>query len=108
MVRRNDRLSLVVFGAYLVVSSAMFVSSGGSELTLAVGVNVGVGLTGPALSALEVIRPGRYRFLYGGAAGEDSSSQVRRARRIEVAGAGSPNPRGSGARPTSEPVPRDD
>ncbi|WP_256296653.1 hypothetical protein [Haloarchaeobius salinus] len=61
---RKALLQLLLFAGYVVVTFGWFLTSAGSAVTLVVGVNLGVGLTGAALSALKLYRPDRYQFVY--------------------------------------------
>lgn len=62
IARRRDLLLIGLFCILVAVFFAFFAATDGRWLTLLIGVNVGVGLTGASLYAAKVVRPGRYPF----------------------------------------------
>lgn len=57
-------LLLVLFGIFTAISIAGFLRLSTDPLTLVNGIGVGVGLTGMTRSALALLWPGKYRFVY--------------------------------------------
>lgn len=64
MRMKKDLKLLALFGVYVAIFSAWFLSSSGELRTFVMGANLGVGLVGTALSALKLLRPDKYRFVY--------------------------------------------
>lgn len=61
---RKQLALLVLFSAHVAVFSVWFLSSSAELLTLVMGINLGVGLTGAFLAALKLLRPDKYQFVY--------------------------------------------
>lgn len=60
----KDQALLVLFGIFTAINFGGFLSSSGDPFTLLSGIGIGVGLTGMTRSALALLWPGKYRFLY--------------------------------------------
>lgn len=74
MSHEKDLTQFALFLGYVVLFSVWFASASGSLLTLVMGINVGVGLTGAALALFKLYRPDKYRFKYEPEPGDEAGS----------------------------------
>lgn len=61
---KKHLIQLVLFGILVATEFVWFLSSSGEPLTFVMGVTMGVGLVGVTQSALKLLRPGKYLFIY--------------------------------------------
>jgi|GEM_PF-5870481 len=72
MHRNSDRLLLALFFLHAVGFALLFTVIGGSPVSLVIGANIGVGLTGTALYGLRSFGPEGWQLGSGPSAGEGS------------------------------------